>query len=220
MRLVTVLLVLSLSAVAWAGPSIVGDMNGWNPADPAMDMTLNAYGVWELTLNLSAGHYEYKAVETDAWDGNDFPAANQAFDLAADGPVTFLANFGATVGVKEGDEYVTHQNPVVVGDFIALLGGTDWDPADHTGEMTDNGDGTFTFTALLPAGDYQMKVTFNDNWDQDTVGFGQNVPFCANGTDPVMFVYHMADNNLDVFDCQGPVSAEQNSWGGVKSLYR
>ena len=220
MRLVTVLLVLSLAAAAWAGPSIVGSMNGWNPGDPAMDMTLNPYGVWELTLTLPAGHYEYKAVETDAWDGNDFPANNQVFDLAAETTVTFLANFGANVGVREGDEYVTHQNPVVVGNFMHLLGGNDWDPADHTGEMTDNGDGTYSFTATLPQGNYDIKVTFNDNWDQDTVGFGQNVPFCSNGADPVVFVYHMANNQLDVFDCQGPVATDDHSWSAVKGLYR
>ncbi len=220
MRIVTVLLVLSLAAAAWAGPSIVGSMNGWDPADPAMEMSLDAFGVWVLTLTLPTGHYEYKAVETDAWDGNDFPGSNQVFDLAAETTVTFRANFGATVGVREGDEYVTHQNPVVVGNFVGLLGGTDWDPADHTGEMTDNGDGTFSFTATLPAGGYEMKVTFNDNWDQDTVGFGANVPFCSNGTDPVTFIYHMANNLLDVYDCQGPVAAEQRSWSGVKALYR
>ena len=218
MRFLTTLAVMTLAVSAMAGPSIVGSINGWDPADPAMDLTLNANGVWELTVFLTAGFHEYKAVDGDAW-GADFPGGNQSFTLAADGNVTFLVNLGANVGVKEGDEYVTHQNPVVAGNFLDQVGGTNWDPADHTGEMTDNGDGTYSFSVLLTAGVYQGKVTFNDNWDQDTVGFGANVEFCSNGVFTNYFLYDMATNYLTITSCDG-VANEDSAWGSLKSLYR
>jgi hypothetical protein len=201
-----------------AGPSIVGSLNGWDPADPAMDLTLNGDGVWELTLFLTAGFHEYKAVDGDAW-GADFPGANQSFTLAADGNVTFLVNLGANVGVKEGDEFVTHQNPVIAGNFLTQVGGTDWAPGDHAGEMTDNGDGTYSFSALLTAGAYECKVTFNDNWDQDTLLGGPNVQFCSNGADTNDFLYDMATNYLTITSCEG-VANEDSAWGSLKALYR
>ena len=175
-------------------------------------------GVWELTLYLTAGDYLYKAVDGDAW-GADFPGSNQSFTLAADGNVTFLVNLGLNVGVKEGDEYVTHQNPVIAGDFLSQVGGTDWAPWDHAGEMTDSGDGTYTLSVLLTAGTYQGKATFNDNWDQDTVGGGLNEEFCSNGNEPNVFTYNMATNYLTITSCQG-VANEQADWGALKSLYR
>jgi len=216
--MLTILAILTLATSAFAGPSIVGSINGWDPADPAMDLTLNANGIWELTLFLTAGFHEYKAVDGDSW-GGAFNTPEQSFTLDVDGNVTFLVNLGATVGVKEGDEYVTHQNPVIAGNFLSQIGGTDWDPADHTGEMTDNGDGTYSFSVLLTAGTYLGKVTFNDNWDQDTVGFGGNVEFCSDGAQTNDFLYDMAINYLTITSCGG-VANEDADWGAIKSLYR
>lgn len=43
----------------------------------------------------------------------------------------------------------------------------DWDPTCSATFMTDNGDGTFTFTVTLPAGDYEYKVAVNGSWDEN-----------------------------------------------------
>ncbi|MBT3316895.1 hypothetical protein HN388_02860 [bacterium] len=221
MKFVTVLFVALFATVAFAGPSVVGDMNGWDPADAASELALNANGIWELTLSLTAGTYGYKITETDAWDGNDFPGNNQVINLAVDSSVTILANLGATVGVKEGDEFVMHQTPIVTGDFISQMGGADWDPAEVTGELFDNGDGTFSFVAgPLAAGAYQFKVTFNGNWDQDTVGFGTNNVFCVNESEVFVFDYDFSTNEYFYTDCSGVIDNENASWGSIKSLYR
>jgi len=103
---------LVIPAYALAGPSIVGSMQGWDPADPTYDLTLNGNGVYVLNKILTAGAYEYKVTETDFWDGNDWPGTNQTFTLAADDAVLWHVNLGANAGVKEGDEYVFHgMNP-------------------------------------------------------------------------------------------------------------
>lgn len=198
--IVAVLIAAFIPAVALAGPSIVGSMQGWDPADASYDVALNGNGVYTLTKTLVAGSYEYKVTETDAWDGNDWPGTNQAFTLAADGDVTWYVNLGATPGVKEGDEYVFHSMnpPIMAGDFQSELGGSDWDPSDMVNTvMTDiNFDDVWELSAVIaPEGDYQGKVVLDNNWDQST---GDNVSFHSDGINPVTFTYDMSNNTTTV----------------------
>jgi len=191
---------LVVPAAALAGPSVVGSMQAWDPADPNYDLTLNGNGVWVLTKSLLAGGYDYKVTETDAWDGNDFPGANQVFTLAGDDDVTWFVNLGATVGVKEGDEFVFHSPnpPIMAGDFQSELGGADWDQTDMVNTVMTDGDNddVWELTAVIaPAGPYQGKVVLNNNWDQNT---GDNVTFSSDGLSPITFTYDMATNTTDV----------------------
>jgi len=200
MRLIAAIVIaLVVPAYALAGPSIVGSMQGWDPADPSYDLAVNGNGVYVLTKTLLAGSYEYKAVDGDAW-GLDFPGANQLFTLGADGDVTWYVNLGATVGVKEGDEYVFHgmNPPIIAGDMQSELGGSDWDPFDTVNTvMSDpDADDIWEFTAIIePYGDYQGKVVLNNNWDQST---GDNVSFYSDGVSPVTFTYDMSNNTTTV----------------------
>ena len=202
MRLIGAIVLMALvPAMALAGPSIVGDMNGWNPGDPAYDTALNGNGVHVLTKTLLAGYYEYKAVETDAWDGNDFPG-NQNFTLAADGDITWFVNFGANVGVKEGDEFLfdSQKPPTVAGDFQMAVGNpSDWDPASSVTEMSDPDlDDVWEYSVIIPAGSYQGKVTLNKNWDQDTQMGGGNVSFTSDGVATTTFTYDMSNNTTSI----------------------
>jgi len=200
MRLATFAVVaLLVPAFALAGPSIVGSMQGWDPADPAYDLAVNGNGVYVLTKDLAVGSYEYKAVDGDAW-GLDFPGANQFIDILARENVTWHVNLGANVGVKEGDEFVfdSFHLPTVAGDFQTEVGNaSDWDPASFVTEMSDPDlDDVWEYTAVIaPAGDYQAKVTLNKNWDQST---GDNVSFASDGVNPVTFTYDMSNNTTGV----------------------
>jgi hypothetical protein len=58
----------------------------------------------------------------------------------------------------------------------------DWDPACEQARMTDeDGDGVFTLTVTLPAGDYEYKVAINASWDEN---YGVNGE--ANGANVVL----------------------------------
>ncbi len=176
-------------------PSIVGDFNDWDPADPDYQLTLNDNGVWTLAVELAAGTWEYKATETNDWSA-DFPTANQSITLENAATVTFRANLGATVGVRENDEFITHTNPVVVGNFLSELGGVDWDPTDLTGEMIDSdGDDVFEFNAVIPEGTWEFKVTLNHNWDQSTTS--NNIGFVSDGISETQITYAMATNEIE-----------------------
>ncbi|MCD6101791.1 MAG: T9SS type A sorting domain-containing protein [Candidatus Cloacimonetes bacterium] len=176
-------------------PHIVGTMNGWDPANHDYDFILNNNGIWEVVINLSAGTHEYKVIESDAWDGNDWPNTNQIIILTEETDVTFLANCGLVIGTRNYDEFVTHCNPVIAGDFLSELGGTDWDPTCLVGEMADiDTNGIFEWQVLVPQGDWEYKVTLNHNWDQDTQGSAGNFYFNSNGQDSTLFTYDMSQN--------------------------
>ncbi|MBN2169757.1 MAG: hypothetical protein JW819_00385 [Candidatus Krumholzibacteriota bacterium] len=213
-RLLTTLLILTLPAAALAGPSIVGSFQGWDPADPAMNLQpLGDHG-YTLTLTLPAGTHEYKCVETDAWEGTDFPGYNIVFDLTEETAVTFFANLGANVGVIDFDEFVAHRAPILAGDFIDLFGGNEWDPADPAGLMTQMpGTDLFVLSGILPAGHHECKVTLNGNWDQNT---GGNTALDLDVESIVTFTYEFGTNTLTV-DSVVPVA--ERSFSAVKALY-
>jgi hypothetical protein len=194
-----VIVTLLAATTAMAGPSIAGSMQGWDPADPDYDLTLQYWGVYELFKNLPQGIYEYKAIDGDAW-GLDFPGLNQSFETI--GPVTsvwWYVNLGANPGVREGDEYVMHSLnfPIVAGDMQSELGGVDWDPTDTVNTvMSQDYTMLFKFEAIIePAGEYQCKIVLNNNWDQDT---GPNISFYSDGINKTVFTYDMATNTTTV----------------------
>jgi hypothetical protein len=209
----TAIVVVAIAAIpvcSLAGPSIAGNFQDpqWNPADPTCDLVLNATtGIWELTKLLPPETIEYKAVDGDAW-GLDFPqvAWNQSFTLGDWESVTWYVNLGYTVGAREGDEYVFHSTspPIVCGDFMSEIGGTDWDETDESlTVMSDpDGDGVWEWQGLIPAGEYEYKIVLNNNWDQDTnpygYPYGPNFSFYSDGEGEMLFRYHMASNETEV----------------------
>ncbi|MBC8478228.1 T9SS type A sorting domain-containing protein [bacterium] len=197
-KLITLCIAASMAATVYAGPSIVGSMNEWNPADPGMELTLNANGVWELVVVMPMGNFEYKVVEGDSWGDGNWPDNNQWVNISeVTEEITFYANLGANVGPRDWDEFVTHMNPVVAGNFIGALGGSDWNPGDLTGEMFDGDmDGIFEFSAVVPEGDWEGKVTLNHNWDQNTSP--TNIGFHSDGTAPTLITYDMSNNTTTV----------------------
>jgi YVTN family beta-propeller protein len=190
-------------AAAFAGPSIAGNFQGWDPADPAHELSLNANGVYVLTISAGDSAHYYKGVDGDAW-GQDFPWRDQSFNPSGPQDVTFHCNLGDTPGTREGDEYVFHSlnPPIVCGDFMSELGGVDWDETDTSTTLMhdDDGDDIWEFSAVVPSGDYEFKIVLNNNWDQDTYPPSANYSFASNGAEPVLFRYHMADNTTEVLD--------------------
>ncbi|OFY52099.1 MAG: hypothetical protein A2W85_11775 [Bacteroidetes bacterium GWF2_41_31] len=167
---------------------IVGSMQGWNTTDPAYVMNMNANGLYELTKSLDAGDHLYKVLEGDAWTDPNYPGNDQHVILASTTSVTWKTNINA--------DLVTHMLPVMAGDFLTAIGGSNWDPSELMGEMTDpEGDDIFTLVLTIPAGNYQGKVTLNHNWDQST---GGNVSFITDGVNPTTFTYDYPNNSTTI----------------------
>ena len=199
------LAMLLVPVAALALPSIVGNFQGWDPADPAMEVTLNGNGVYVLTIAAGDSLHEYKAVDGDAW-GSDFPGANQTFTPGTPQNVTFFVNLGAVPGTKQGDEFVFHSlnPPIVCGTLQSALGGSDWDQTDTSTTVMSDGnlDDVWEFSSVIPLGSYQFKIVLNNNWNQNTSP--ANIPFGSDGVNPVTFKYHMATNTTEVITAAAP----------------
>ncbi len=69
----------------------------------------------------------------------------------------------------------------------------DWDPACEGTALTDNGDGTYSATFDVPAGEYEAKVAFDgvltENYGVDGVADGENIAFTVSEDGPVTFTW-------------------------------
>ena len=189
------------------GGHITGSFQDWHLDDTAFALSMNANGVYVLTKSLPAGSHDYKAIDGDSWNGA-FPGDNQSFHLTSTRDVTWYVNFGETIGVREGDEYVFHSvnPPMVCGDFMSEIGGVDWDESDETlTVMSDtDGDDVWEYESLIPAGIYSFEVVLNNSFSQSTGSHG----FGSDGTNPVLFRYRMASNLTETSTQAAPMVAD------------
>jgi maltose-binding protein MalE len=69
----------------------------------------------------------------------------------------------------------------------------DWDPACEGTALTDNGDGTYSATFDVPAGEYEGKVALDGAWTEnyglDGAAVGDNIPFTVAEDGPVTFTW-------------------------------
>ena len=84
------------------------------------------------------------------------------------------------------------------GTIGAALGGADWAPDDAAVQAADQGDGTWTLTGSLPAGDYEFKAAINGSWDEnyglDGEAGGANIPLTLAADAEVTFHYDRGTN--------------------------
>ncbi|MCD7817321.1 MAG: GBS Bsp-like repeat-containing protein, partial [Bacteroides sp.] len=122
--------------------SVVGAFNLWDVTDETTELTLNKKtGLYEITLTLDAGSYEFKVVENHSWDvsyGADESGTNVLVSVSDTGDV--LITFDAATGeITYSGEYVyeiTEHTYVAAGS--ADLFGSGWDGSDENNQLTLN----------------------------------------------------------------------------------
>ena len=155
---------------------VKGSFNNWK-AQPKYGMKKDAEGVYTVSFELEAGTYEFKlngtswlgasAVNADCsdqgWEGDD----NIKFTLGTAATVTVTYDgtnicLTSTLG-KFGQVVITSYT--IVGD--AAIVGADWNTTNTAADMTDNGDGTWTWEKKdcdLEVKDYTYKVVGNHDY--------------------------------------------------------
>ena len=159
-------------------PEVNGTFNGWCGNCNAMS-DVNGDDIWEVTLNLPAGNYEYKFAH-DAWTGQEnltpgssctmtsFGNTNRT--LAVTGPTTVATvcwgsctacnvlptTYDVTFKVDMSQYAGNFTTPEVNGTFNGWCG--------NCNAMSDaNGDDIWEVTLNLPAGNYEYKFA-HDAW--------------------------------------------------------
>ena len=161
--------------------SVAGTFDGWDAgADPMSDP--DGDGVWEATIDLVPGRYEYKfVVNGDQWFADDYAADTAPDGFGGQNSVLQVGDQPLVVGVggnapaaakapAAGLHQVTFRyRPAGKPQQLVLAGSfNDWNVGKTV--MTDpDGDGEYTVTLLLPAGDYQYKFVADGNWITDRV---------------------------------------------------
>jgi maltose-binding protein MalE len=78
----------------------------------------------------------------------------------------------------------------------------DWDPACEGTALADNGDGTFSATFELPAGDYEVKIAHDGAWTEnygvDGAADGDNYAFSMAADGSVTFTYDVETHLLEI----------------------
>ena len=168
---------VDLNGSGLSNPSLNGTFNNWcGYCAPMTDA--NADGIWDITLDLAAGTYEYKFTANSGsnWETlapgasctvTNFGFTNRSLIVAADATLPTVC-FGSCVACSQAPANfpVTFQvdmsftggftTPTVNGSFDGWCG--------NCHPMTDaNGDGIWETTLNLPAGNYEYKFAY-DNW--------------------------------------------------------
>ena len=129
---------------------------------------------------------------------------DDAFTLIINGsstPEGALANAGAQIRELIGGKYDGMVN--VPGSWQAAAGCPgDWQPDCEVTFLTDNGDGTFSGTFEIPAGDYEGKVAWDGSWARNYgVGGaldGPNYEFTMEADGEITFTYDSSTNLLTI----------------------
>ena len=190
------------------------DASGSNAGWPGVPMTQGDNGLWvgELTpgyANIIINDGGAQTVDLPYNGGNAWVL------LTAEG--TEGGKFKASVLYEDPGAYehpdpskvVITTGPIPTSDVWYVAGTMNgWNCADSAYEMTPNGDGSFSYTMSLTAGDHQLKVT-NGTWD---VCFGD-----ANGPEGNYGFNLSADADVTVnYDGNGVVSVTGDGIGAFQ----
>lgn len=194
--------------IAGSLQSEVGCPGDWDPTCALTALAFDASdGIWQGTLELPAGAFEYKAALNGSWDENYGANAQPSGS-------NLLLPLAEARSVKFYYDDVTHWVTDSVGSRIVTAAGSfqsefdcpgDWQPECLRSWLQDaDGDQVYELeTTALPPGDYQTLAAVNESWAESygaggTPG-GANIPFTVpTEATPVRFRFDGATNLLTV----------------------
>jgi len=194
--------------IAGSLQSELGCSGDWQPDCAATHLIFDdTDGVWQKTFDLPAGSWEYKAALNNSWDenygANAAPnGANIALYLASPKVVKFYYDH-ATHWITDN---VNSLIVTVPGSYQSEIGCPgDWQPDCLRSWLKDSdGDGIYTMEVSgIPPGDYEVKVTIGETWDENYgaggVPGGANIPFTVSSIiEVLLFEFDPASHVLTI----------------------
>jgi hypothetical protein len=210
--------VTSSVTVAGSLQSELGCSADWDPACATTHLTYDANDdVWQGSFGpLPAGSYEYKAALNDAW-GENYGAhavlngANILLTLASATTVKFYFDDKSNWITDSVNSLIA----VFAGSFQSELGcSSDWDPSCLRSWLEDiDGNGIYTFSALLPPGAYEGKVAISESWyvnfGAGGVQNGANIAFSSDGSRCTLFSFSSVTKVLGIDSTCGTASVPE-----------
>lgn len=164
-----------------------GRIPAWTAVDASTDANIGAFiAAGENSIPMPAIP-EMSAV---------WAAAGGALTLISQGADPVESMNTAVVQIEDAIELSQSEERIVgvPGSYQAAVGcANDWDPACELTLMEAQGDGIFTLTVTIPAGDYEYKVAMNGAWDEnygvDGEANGPNLTLSLSDETEVTFTY-------------------------------
>jgi hypothetical protein len=202
---------MATSSVALVGnlQSELGCPGDWQPDCAATELIYDVGDdVWQRSFDLLAGSWEYKVALNDSWDENygahaEANGANIPLSLPSGQSVKFYFDDKSNWITDNVNSLIA----VAAGNFQSELGCFgDWDPGCLRSWLQDvDGDGIYTFSALLPMGSYEAKVALSESWDVNFgaggIQNGANIPFTSDGSRCTGFSFSSFTNILGISTC-------------------
>ncbi|HTF96095.1 MAG TPA: pullulanase-type alpha-1,6-glucosidase [Cellvibrio sp.] len=206
--------------------TIAGDLQSesgcpgdWQPECVNTQLQLDTVDkIWQTTLTLPAGTWNFKAALDGGWTENY--GAN-----AAPGGSNISLNLAQEQAVKFFYSHRTHwvtsdANSIIataVGNFQSHLGCPgDWQPECLRSWLQDpDGNGLYTFnTSALPAGTYEAKVAIDEKWDESYGDNGNNISFTVAENQNVVFTFDSVNKKVYIGDelVAGNLSTAEAHW--------
>ncbi len=196
------------SSVTVAGSlqSEVGCTGDWDPGCSATHLSYDADDdVWQGSFLIPAGNYDYKAALSNSWDLNYGANAQQN---GSNIPLSLVGTSAVKFYYDDKTHWTTdNKNSIIAvatGSFQSELGSPgDWQPDNLRSWLQDpDGDGIYSFSAILPVGSYETKVALYETWDLNYgaggAQNGANIPFSVLGEGLTYFSYNPATHVLSV----------------------
>ncbi len=161
--------------------AVAGSFNDWDVAkSPLADADQD--GIWEATLQLAPGSYQYKfVVNGDQWFADDYAMDSTPDGYGGQNAVVKVGSKPLTLGpggnVQPGSgsggasgglhEVTFRYKPAAAPKSVMLAGSfNDWNVGKNPMAGPDQ-NGEYTATLLLPEDDYQYKFVVDGNWTTD-----------------------------------------------------
>jgi hypothetical protein len=172
-----------------AGVSVAGNFqvaagyaSDWTPGITVLSQ-VGATTVYELTVSLPAGYYNFKYINGDSWGqdesvpGECADGGNRFVDVSENTvlPVVCFGSCGSCTQMIDVVFRVNMANETISEDGVHIAGSFQgWDPG--AAEMNLDYDAVYIYAALLPAGAYYEYKFINGNaWGNEEI-----VPGCCN----------------------------------------
>lgn len=181
---------------------VVGDFltdqglgDNWTPKNTSTLMKEYSKGIYELTVDFkTAKTYSYKVAFNGQWDkpaalgnpNNPDKSGNIALNVTTPGKVTFKVDYSAQKVYDSINDPAQFKTAATVTGSLVQAGGKDWTPSDTTFQLDYKGEGTYSKTFPLKAGNYEYKIAYNLAWSNGETG--SNVKFTLAKDQDVTFV--------------------------------
>lgn len=143
----------------------------WSCNDTNNIMTDNGDGTYSITYtNVPVGKHEFKVTDgtwENSWNGG-VATQNYIIELSSVSSVTITFTPATGAISVSGSGLTELKATVVVAGYADLCNGKEWDSSGAFNLMTDNGNGTYTWTSYNVApGYYEFKIVDTGEWIGD-----------------------------------------------------